>query len=90
MEWLPEANWAAIQALAEVDNTSPAFDTLPGDVADGKRWRDWCELEKPEEEKLPMEWKNIGAFPKLLILRCLRQGRKAGFTEDNGRFHYVS
>eukprot|EP00906_Rhabdomonas_costata_P002014 RCo003163 len=52
-EWLPEASWVAVQALAEVQGTTPAFDTLPADVCDGKRWKDWCESEKPEEEKMP-------------------------------------
>ena len=40
-----------------------------------RRWKEWCEFEKPEEKALPLEWKSLGAFEKLLVIRCLRPDR---------------
>jgi dynein heavy chain len=90
-EWCTEPNWAAVQALAEVEGASPSFDTLPGDMGEHNRWRMWAETEKPEEEKLPTDWKNLTNFQKLLILRCLRPDRLTSaletFVADSiGRF----
>jgi dynein heavy chain len=75
--WCSEASWAAVKALTEIEaNTTPAFSTLPADMAGSwRRWKEWCEFEKPEEKPLPLEWKNLEPFQKLLIIRCLRPDR---------------
>ena len=80
-EWCPEANWSAVQALAEVEGASPSFDLLPGDMAEHNRWKQWAETEKPEEEKMPTDWKNLTAFQRLLVLRCLRPDRLTSALE---------
>jgi dynein heavy chain len=90
-EWCPEPNWAAVQALAEVEGATPSFETLPADMGEHNRWRQWSETEKPEDEKLPTDWKNLTPFQKLLILRCLRPDRLTSaletFVSDSiGRF----
>ncbi|KAL0479464.1 dynein heavy chain [Acrasis kona] len=74
--WCSEASWAAVKALTEIEGTTPAFSTLPADMAGSwRRWKEWCEFEKPEEKPLPLEWKNLEPFQKLLIIRCLRPDR---------------
>lgn len=49
-EWLPSNAWQKALALAE----QPEFATLPDDLsASAKRWKEWIELEAPENEPLP-------------------------------------
>ena len=81
MEWCSESVWSAIQALAEVDGATPSFASLPSDLSESNRWKLWVETEKPEEEKLPSDWKNLTLFQKLLILRCLRPDRLTAALE---------
>eukprot|EP00760_Papus_ankaliazontas_P013352 PhM_4_TR15700/c3_g1_i1/m.85000/K10408/DNAH; dynein heavy chain, axonemal len=80
--WCPVSNWESVLALAEVDGTSPSFDTLPSDMAETARWKQWVEFEKPEDEKLPTDWKNLTEFQKLLVLRCLRPDRLTQALEN--------
>ncbi|KAG8346214.1 putative Dynein heavy chain N terminal region 2 domain1 [Trypanosoma vivax] len=81
VEWCPEPNWAAVQALADVEGSVPPFSLLPGDITENNRWRQWAETEKPEEEKMPSEWKNLSQFQRLLVLRCLRPDRLTAALE---------
>ena len=74
-EWCSEATWASVQALSDVEGASPSFALLPADMAEHNRWRMWSEMEKPEEEKMPTDWKNLTPFQRLLVLRCLRPDR---------------
>ncbi|KAJ9460839.1 Dynein beta chain [Diplonema papillatum] len=76
--WLPEANWAAVLALKDVDGTNPPFSQLEKDLEESNRWQKWCELERPEDKdegRLPTDWKNLTSFQKLLVLRALRPDR---------------
>ncbi|EFC48546.1 hypothetical protein NAEGRDRAFT_55628 [Naegleria gruberi] len=74
--WCSELSWAYVQALTAIEGTSPAFSLLPDDMAGSwRRWKEWTEFEKPEEKPLPLEWKNLLPFQKLLIIRCLRPDR---------------
>ncbi|KAL9650835.1 hypothetical protein ABK040_001885 [Willaertia magna] len=74
--WCSETSWAAVQALTHIEGTQPAFSTLPDDMAGSwRKWKEWTEFEKPEEKPLPLEWKNLTPFQKLLIIRCLRPDR---------------
>lgn len=71
-EWLPDSNWEAVTALKDIE----VFQSLPNDmVGSAKRWREWMESEKPENEKLPQDWKNKSAMQRLCILRALRPDR---------------
>lgn len=40
-----------------------------------KRWREWMELERPEGEPLPGDWKRMSDFDQLLLFRALRPDR---------------
>jgi dynein heavy chain len=70
--WLPDSAWGAVQALSVMED----FANLPADM-DGswKRWKEWCEHEQPESQPLPQEWKRLGGFQQLLIVRAVRPDR---------------
>uniref|UniRef100_A0A7S0GLB7 Dynein heavy chain n=1 Tax=Micromonas pusilla TaxID=38833 RepID=A0A7S0GLB7_MICPS len=71
-EWIAQPNWECVQSLTEVDG----YDALPGDLeGSAKRWREWMELERPEEEPMPGDWKKYPDFEKLLLFRALRPDR---------------
>jgi dynein heavy chain len=71
-EWLDEGAWLTCHALKEFD----CFEKLPEDlIASAKRFREWFELERPEEVAYPGEWKKLPEFEKLLLMRALRLDR---------------
>ena len=71
-EWMPDGAWAAVQSLKEFEE----FGSLPDDIiGSSKRWRDWMELERPEEETMPGDWKKLPSFAQLLLYRALRPDR---------------
>jgi len=71
-EWLSDIAWSAACGLKSLD----AFKTLPQDITmRTKPWQKWCDLENPENEKLPLDYKNKSDFQKLLIIRALRPDR---------------
>ena len=52
------------------------YAALPDDlVGSAKRWQEWMELERPEDEPLPGDWKRMPEFERLLIFRTLRPDR---------------
>lgn len=52
-DWLPETCWQSVLALKEIAD----YHSLPEDlVASSKRWREWLEMERPEDEPLPGGW----------------------------------
>lgn len=72
MEWLSDVALAAVKHLSQKE----AFRTLANDIENSsKQWRKYCELEAPELEKMPQDWKNKTALQKLCVLRCLRPDR---------------
>ena len=74
-DWLPNLEWGAICALKEIQEPVN-FSALPQDLdQQAKRFKEWYELERPEEAGMPGEWKKMAEFPKLLIIRCLRTDR---------------
>ena len=49
-EWLPQSCWQATLALKQIEE----YQLLPEDlVSSSKRWREWMEAERPEDEPLP-------------------------------------
>ena len=57
-DWVSPGAWAAAVALRAL----PDYGALTEDLAaSAKRWRDWTELERPEEEPLPGERGVVGA-----------------------------
>lgn len=84
-EWMSDSSWGTVHALKELDD----YASLPGRlckssffslvlddlIGSSKRWREWMELERPEDEVLPGEWKRMMEFDQLLIFRALRPDR---------------
>lgn len=49
----------------------PEYASLPEDlVSNAKRWREWAELTRPEEDPLPGDWKRMPEFDRLLVFKC--------------------
>ena len=72
VHFLSNSSWGAIRALAQLDE----FRNLDRDVElNGKRWRNWCQNEAPEKERLPAEWKTKTEVQQLCIMRALRPDR---------------
>ncbi|NWI54818.1 DYH17 protein, partial [Calyptomena viridis] len=72
VDFLQTQGWGAIKALSEMDE----FRNLDNDIeSSAKRWKRFVEMEAPENEVLPMDWKNKSALQKLCVLRCLRPDR---------------
>ena len=71
-EWLDDRAWASLQSLKQFELYERLTDEV---IASAKRFRDWYELERPEEVPLPGDWKKMPDFNKLLIMRCLRPDR---------------
>ena len=73
-DWLPDSNWGAIKGLCELEG----WERLASDIEDnGPRFLEWFNLITPEEEKLPLDWRELdkNPFKKLMVVKCLRPDR---------------
>ena len=71
--WLTDQCWGACCALAQGHEE---FSNLPADLeASWKRWKEWSEHPTPELEPLPSDWKRLGGFQQLLLMRAIRPDR---------------
>ena len=71
--WLMDAAWFSVVALS---TSAEAFANLPQDVEGSwKRWKEWIESEQPEKMPLPQEWKRLGGFQRLQVVRAVRPDR---------------
>jgi dynein heavy chain len=71
-EWLPGALWPKIKALEGLK----VFKKLGDDVQnDDDDWHKWFEHPRAEEAKLPGEYKDLGLFHQLILLRAVRPDR---------------
>jgi dynein heavy chain len=76
LDWLPEAAWNSLQALADFEGGE--FSKLPPDLLEAPaRFKEWFTHVSPESEKLPLDWASLDKTPlkKLLVLRCMRPDR---------------
>uniref|UniRef100_A0A8C0VE51 Dynein axonemal heavy chain 17 n=1 Tax=Cyanistes caeruleus TaxID=156563 RepID=A0A8C0VE51_CYACU len=78
------------KALSEMEE----FSSLENDIeSSAKRWKRFVEMEAPENEVFPMDWKNKTALQKLCVLRCLRPDRMTyairKFVEEKMGSKYV-
>ncbi|NXE69982.1 DYH17 protein, partial [Calcarius ornatus] len=90
VDFLQNQNWGAVKALSEMEE----FTSLENDIeSSAKRWKRFVEMEAPENEVLPMDWKNKTALQKLCVLRCLRPDRMTyairKFVEEKMGSKYV-
>merc|ERR1712196_693884 len=67
-----DGSWWAVNALQKLEG----FENIVNDVvASSKRFKEWCDLEASEKEKLPLEYKSLPPLQRLLVIRCLRPDR---------------
>nr|XP_054501017.1 dynein axonemal heavy chain 17 [Agelaius phoeniceus] len=90
VDFLQNQNWGAVKALSEMEE----FTSLENDIeSSAKRWKRFVEMEAPENEVFPMDWKNKTALQKLCVLRCLRPDRMTyairKFVEEKMGSKYV-
>ncbi|NXC57105.1 DYH17 protein, partial [Aleadryas rufinucha] len=90
VDFLQHQGWGAVKALSEMDE----FRNLESDIeGSAKRWKRFVEMEAPENEVFPMDWKNKSALQKLCVLRCLRPDRMTyairKFVEEKMGSKYV-
>jgi len=79
LDWMPDGTWYAANALVKLEG----FENLTNDlVSSAKRFKEWCDLEAPENEKLPLEYKSLPELQKLCLIRCLRPDRMTVVTEN--------
>ncbi|XP_014229978.1 dynein beta chain, ciliary-like [Trichogramma pretiosum] len=72
IDFLSDMSWAGVKFLSNMAE----FTNLDKDIEGAaKRWKKFIESEKPEQEKLPQEWKSKSAFQKLCMIRCFRLDR---------------
>uniref|UniRef100_A0A7S2NI24 Dynein heavy chain n=1 Tax=Haptolina brevifila TaxID=156173 RepID=A0A7S2NI24_9EUKA len=71
--WVTDETWALVCGLASAHDD---FASLPQDLEGSwKRWKEWSEHPTPETEQLPTDWKRLGGFQQLLIMRAIRPDR---------------
>ena len=51
-------------------------------VTSAKRFKEWCDLEASEKEKLPLDYRNLPPIAKMALIRALRPDRMTMATED--------
>ncbi|XP_042635783.1 dynein axonemal heavy chain 17 [Catharus ustulatus] len=90
VDFLQHQGWGAVKALSEMEE----FSSLENDIeSSAKRWKRFVEMEAPENEVFPMDWKNKSALQKLCVLRCLRPDRMTyairNFVEEKMGSKYV-
>ncbi|NXY12732.1 DYH17 protein, partial [Atrichornis clamosus] len=90
VDFLQHQGWGAVKALSEMEE----FRSLESDIeGSAKRWKRFVEMEAPEKEVFPMDWKNKSALQKLCVLRCLRPDRMTyairKFVEEKMGSKYV-
>ena len=72
--WLPDKAWLNVIALAE--GVSKTFKILPDYITRAeKAWKEWCDVEAPENAPLPEIDDRLEPFDRLLVVRALREDR---------------
>jgi dynein heavy chain len=79
LAWIPDGSWFAANALKNLEG----FENICNDlVSSSKRFKEWCDLEAPEREKLPLEYKNLPPLERLCMMRMLRPDRMMPAMEE--------
>ena len=83
--WIPDSGWKDLEKLSSLNTSCPSggdgdpcrFKNILEDIASNiDQWKDWYDLERPEESELPCDYsKNSTELQKLLVLRCFRPDR---------------
>ena len=74
ISWLDNFSWNGIKNLSTLEG----FEKISSDIEEnGPRFLEWFQSFMPEEEKLPMDWRELdkAPFKKLMVIRVLRPDR---------------
>merc|ERR1711871_1315183 len=71
-EWMPESVWPKVKGLETLKIFKGFGDTMQTDYDD---WEKWFELEYPDQEPCPNDYKELNHFYRLLLLRAMRPDR---------------
>jgi dynein heavy chain len=72
VDFIGGVSWGGVTALANLNDLK----YLDKDIESSpNRWKKYVELEAPEKDKLPGEWKTKTSLQRLCIMRCLRPDR---------------
>ena len=74
ISWIDNFVWNGIKNLSSLEG----FEKLPTDIEENSpRFLEWYQSFVPEEEKLPMDWRELDKVPfkKLMIIRVMRPDR---------------
>lgn len=72
VDFVANVGWGGVKALSNMNT----FAGLDRDIENyQKRWRAYADLENPETERLPGEWKTRTPVQRMCIIRCLRPDR---------------
>ena len=72
--WLSDMSWKDMEKITTINDVFKPF--LSDVLKHQQEWKDWFDLEKPEDVALPNDYdKKITLFQKLLIIRVFRQDR---------------
>ena len=83
-DWIPDAGWKDMHKLVELGKGSASSGGKAAVFADFLReldsnlftWKEWYDLERPEEAAMPNGLESrLTAFQRLLVLRCFRPDR---------------
>lgn len=90
VDFIAHLGWGGIRCLSNMTT----YNGLDKDIEGyQKRWKTYIELENPEKEKLPGEWKTKTSVQRLCIMRCLRPDRMTyavrAFVEEELGSKYV-
>jgi dynein heavy chain len=71
--WITKAQWRDVAVLVE---TVPGFGHLAAELAtSAKRWQQWTETERPEEARLPGDWKAVSVIAHIILVKVFRPDR---------------
>jgi len=79
LEWLADGSWYAANALKKLEGFENVVNDL---VSSSKRFKEWCDIEAAERERLPLEYKNMPPLERLCLMRCLRPDRMSFAIES--------
>ena len=74
ISWIDNFVWNGIKNLSSLEG----FEKLPADVEENSpRFLEWYQSFVPEEERLPMDWRELDKVPfkKLMVIRVMRPDR---------------
>jgi len=72
--WLPDDSWKHVSLLAE--HFPDRFKTLLTDIENNEEvWKRWYDSDAPEAVHMPMSYRQLKGFSRLMLLRCFRTDR---------------